>query len=324
MNEQLQQEIMALEEQARIFAIDLERASETSTKTALQAEIDIVNAKLANKRSQVEAVEVEIQNTQTAITEAFDQIVVDGQTYSLRDFTINEQFAQVLYVWFQQKAGEIAQQYSAQAQSYKQENEELIDLMDDKDAQIASLRTENYRIDLIGADLQTKLENASSIIMEKDEEIRRLGEELKSIRENVAPKPTVTNSSGNIGDLMRAALASRPPIYNVRWKDEYKKNRYLATDAVSNEEIEFGHLELGKYRVIEESELWQFRIETAPVEDQVAVNETVSAVEPPPIPFQPDANTELDVTMGGESANSAMEGKTIEERLAALEAAVFG
>lgn len=315
MDNQLASEILALEEQVRAYTAEFDKATDGAAMTAWQAEIDSANAKLAAKRNQAQAVEGDIQDAQTSIMEQFDQIVVEGQVYSLRDFTINEEFAQVLSLWFQQKAGDIAQQYSSLARSYKQENEELIDLMDERDATIANLRSENYRIDLIGADLQTKLENASNIILEKDEEIKRLGSELKSVRENVAPKPAVaTNTSANLGEMMRAALANRPAIYNYV---NHGFNKNTAILAETGEEITFKDINKGAYRIISEEEALQFRKESEAVQVEVVTDEVVLpiSIEPPSLPFQPDKNSEMDVTGGGNTFVSEMVEQTLEEKL---------
>lgn len=319
MNEQVANEIAVLEEQIRIFTADQGKTEKEGTKKALQDEIDNARKKIEQKRQQIEAVEGDVQATQTAISDAFNMISVDGVNYSLRDFTINEAFAQVLYAWFQEKAGEIAQQYSAQIQSYKQENDELKEIAKEKDATIASLRSENDRLDLLGADLQAKRDAAGNEIIELQETIKRLNDDIRTLRENVSA-PKATNLNSNIGDLMKAALASRPAIYNLRWKDDRKRNTYLATSAETGTEIEFNHLELGKYRQIEENEILQFRnqAKVEPVEVDAYENVPLVPEVITPPPFQTMA--EIGSSIGNVSLPEVVEeARTVEERITELE-----
>lgn len=316
-------QIEALERQRTIFQAEVEKADSELKRQAFEDEIDKVDAKIAKLREQTAIVEESIQTAQAAVMDEFERIEVEGQVYSLRDFTINEQFAQVLSYWIQLKVGEVAQQYSAQAQSYKQENETLIDLMDERDATIYALRAENDRIGLQLADLQTKLDAAADRTFEAEEENQRLTSELKKLRDNTAPK--ATNVTGNLGEMMKAALNSRPAIYNYV---NHGFNKNSAVLAETGEAITFVDIEKGKYRIITEEEALQFRTTTAEVEEVAVPNISLAdSVEPPPFQSEHEAlSTVLDHAVAGIFADAKVPEETgsIEERLARLEAAVFG
>lgn len=322
MNEQLLSEIAALEGQIRIFTNDRDNAASDSTKSALQAEIDAAQAKIEQRRAQIAAVETEVQATQTAISDAFNMIVVDGDAFSLRDFARDEASAQLLYAWFQQKAGEIAQQYSAQAQSYKSENADIKAELQEKDARINLVQSDNDRLGMQNADLQAKRDAAGDIIAEHEATIKRLNDDLTQLREQTAPKPAgPTNMGGNLKELMKAALESRPAIYNYV---NHGFNKNTANLATTGEAISFIDIDKGKYRIVSEEEALQFRTEEAePVEaDPVYDQPLGDSVEPPALPSE--GEVQVGLGMAESNVGTQVAGKTLEERIEALEQAVFG
>ncbi|MFD1776664.1 hypothetical protein [Paenibacillus rhizophilus] len=134
---------------------------------------------------------------------------------------------------------------------------------------------------------------------------------------------------------------SKPVIYNVRWKDDGHKS-YLAELATTDETIEITWFELsgdpenpsdmkGKYRVVTAEQAPTFRTEylakqaAAEAEHVGADSNGPVAMEEHPVTvpaFQGD-----DSTAGGldkADAGTPVADKTVEERLQALELAVFG
>lgn len=131
-------------------------------------------------------------------------------------------------------------------------------------------------------------------------------------------------------ELQKKALADQirkeRTIYDVQWVDEIRRTRKKAKIAATGEEIDFPWTEESKFFVIQEAEVSQFRSEYPSnqevVSDSSLGNEEVVDVTPEVV-FQELPSIEVPtlpapVAEGPSSDNG--QGKTIEERISALEA----
>lgn len=342
MNEQLQQEIQDLQTQAGIFANDLARIAgddaQKSTYDALTAELATVNDKITAKQAQLSEVQTAVQTNQSAMSDSLTQIDLgDGETASIYDYTTTTEAADLLMAYINEKIAEITAQATIQGQAYKQELDAATQKIADAESRASAAEAESSQKDLTISDLESKRDAAATQLTEKDEEIARLSKENADLRDNVV-KPAATNITANLKELADKAKAARPKIYNLRWKDESNHNKYLANDAVTGDEIEFGYLNLGKYNVITEAEALQFRneqpaaattetTEAEPMEENPVSDTTLdNGVEPPSEPFQETEVSNVDDAVSGEPTAGTVEteARSVEQRLSALEAAVFG
>jgi DNA repair exonuclease SbcCD ATPase subunit len=134
-------------------------------------------------------------------------------------------------------------------------------------------------------------------------------------------------------------LRKERTVYNVRWKDEIKRTAYLANLALTGEEIEFPWTKKAAYFEIPETEVSQFRGQYAtepsaevppvaeePVQDSVEQESSFPGpITTPAIPtVTPPAVYEPISGVPGEPSTGAVVSKTLEQRVAELEQAVFG
>lgn len=120
-------------------------------------------------------------------------------------------------------------------------------------------------------------------------------------------------------------------IYDVEWTDEIIRSRRKAKLAATGEEIEFPWTEEGKYFVIKEEEVSQFRndypSDQEAVSDSPLGNEETPNVTPPTTPEAtfPELPSAIPPNIPGEvpvvipTPESSGQGQTVEERVQALE-----
>lgn len=135
---------------------------------------------------------------------------------------------------------------------------------------------------------------------------------------------------------LEAKLKKERTIYNMEWTHPIKHTHRRAKLAINGEEIEFPYYEESKYVVIPENEVQQFRSQypseqpvaevqepvEAAVQDSVKEGDFQGRVEPPALPavYDPAVVPGLQ----GERTAEPVVQKSVEERLEALEIAVFG
>ena len=123
-------------------------------------------------------------------------------------------------------------------------------------------------------------------------------------------------------------------IYDVEWVDEIKRTRKKAKIAATGEEIDFPWTEESKFFVIPSAEVSQFRSEYASNQEVVSdipLDQPVQDNVTPEVPFlelpraeAPEVNLPTEVGMATPEPTDGGQGQTVEERLSALEAHVFG
>ncbi len=323
-----QTELLALQEQERIFTEQLEQLKaapslDMDTYNAINNELSIVHGKIEALKVKDQEVQTAVATAQTDIGVSLESFEYNGEIFSIYQFTETIEAANILVGFIQQRIGEV----TAGAISYKQELEETKLKLEEEKADKTRVLLEKNELELTVSDLESKREAAANEILELKEE----NKQLKELRETVVAKPT--NISGNAGQSIADWKAARPYIYNPRWKDEYKKNMYIANYAMTGEELEFSHLAIGKYNVITEEEALQFRQteeqaqSAEPVQENPVPNSPL--VEPPAFPSEAEV-PDVDTTVGGEPVDTTVETVTraefeeLKQRVNAMEAGRLG
>jgi len=187
-------------------------------------------------------------------------------------------------------------------------------------------------------DAISKRDAAAKALEEANEEITRLNSHLEDLRKEIAigaanaakvVEVDVRSARDKWEEERRKEEESKAVIYNLRWEDDIRRTHYLAELAETDETIRFKYLEKGKYRVVTSEDAESFR--TAYLQEQERNHEDMaqhSSVEDEPVTV-PAFRTEEEPTnegtiIGLAESTSSMAGSTVEERLEALELAVFG
>lgn len=168
-------------------------------------------------------------------------------------------------------------------------------------------------------------------------EVDSLKQQLEVISKKVV-EPVATNLNGNLAEAMRKAQEAKRAIYNVA-KDSADIT-YTARFVDTNEEFTDKLVYIGKYRQLDDNEASRFRaeLEANKVDIPESAGEiaeldqgNLEQVEDKPTieaPFQQfQSDTVQEHSVDGEVATETHAGvveESVEERLAALEMAVFG
>ncbi|WP_348624672.1 hypothetical protein ABFT51_07550 [Paenibacillus peoriae] len=269
---------------------------------------------------------------QAEIAYALDGLEVDGM--KMRQLCSNEGAYQVLRIAVQEMMTDRDTKYleelkrtQEEAATVKQERDDLQKQYDDLYEQTDSLKK----------DLQAAQEEIADLGQKRDaaaQEITRLNSHIDDLRAEAAIGATAatkvinSNTSGALAEAVKAYKDALPAIYDVEQVDN-KGSLFKAKLAETAEEITFGWLDKGKYREVTAQEAEQFR---RAAEEQKRANEdlaqsgesvdTAGTVVDMPSQFQTEEDTADGVAKGNVSESVA--GKTIEERLTALELKVFG
>ncbi|UKS25037.1 hypothetical protein LOZ80_26015 [Paenibacillus sp. HWE-109] len=219
-------------------------------------------------------------------------------------------------------------------------------LQEERDCQIRELRkdvddaTEQNK-ELIKAkgqaeiernDFAKRFENAGELIKELQAEVARLKEREMELIETANKAPLlyphkvidIGASNLDAGDAIREErakeLALKPKVWNLEWVDELKKTEYKGVGEDGTELI-IKRLELGRYNV-------QVGPRPEQVVTEVVVADSQDSVTPEEtFPTVPSAEAPIisgEIPLVVPTPESSGQGQTVEERLSALEAHVFG
>lgn len=237
----------------------------------------------------VEEAMIASQEARDNVFSQFDVISVGDYTTTLRELTKSEADYQIASIWFQELFSKQAEEhtneknalrssYERQIESHADDVEELNTLrlrVSELTDKLSAEQTKSFELTEKLSDEQAKQDAAAARALEAEEEVNRLQDEIKTLRSQLEkPKETiVTNTSANLAELMKQRELSKPAITNVRWKDDLKKNAYLATLVLTNEEIEISLFDKGMYREVTTEEAERFRAEQQ--EQAETIEETV-------------------------------------------------
>lgn len=338
----LQAEINAIQGQLEHFKAELQRVENSvpmdmSAYYQFQSEVGTAEAKLADKLLELKILDQASNAALEQVTSQFDNITVDGISFRLDELVKNDPelpniHLNFMQAWLQSFAAGLAEQLTAKAtsdiQAMKLSYENEISDLQEKIAELEPLKDKNYELENLLADAESKRDAAANELAEAQQDIYQLRADIKELRDNVNKPvaPVQTNVSANLSELARKLNESKPAIYNVRYADTLGR-KMTAVLAKTGEPIEFGFLDKGLYREVSEAEAFQFRqsVEAEPSEAQSVEEVAVPSVplDDLAFPSYEEATTDVD-GLDQADAGSQVAGKTLEERIEALEVWCFG
>ncbi|KOS03963.1 hypothetical protein [Paenibacillus polymyxa] len=225
---------------------------------------------------------------------------------------------------YKERINELQKEYEEQIAKLIAENNEMSD-------KLSQAKTELSNAKLEIEDITTKRDAAASELATAKTEIERLNDHLQDLRTEIAigakaaTRVANTNLETNLVAEMEKFKQSRPAIYDVQPLDNRGAN-FKAKLAETDEEITFNYLEKGKYREVTAEEADQFRRsaeESKRANEDLAQSGGVEEADVVELPTQFQTQEDADGLAKGD-AGQQVAGKTVEERLTALELAVFG
>ncbi|KWX79931.1 hypothetical protein [Paenibacillus jilunlii] len=211
-------------------------------------------------------------------------------------------------------------------------NAELVASIEEREELVVSLRSALANEKDAVEDLESKRAAQQIIIDEQQAEIDRLNSRVTDLQTEAAigardaVKVITSDDLKAKADAYKQAIQdSLIPIYDLHWDEDAKpaQSVYIAKLAKNDETVRFPWTQKSKYREVTAEQANTFRAEAAQQVD--TISDGVLEVEEQPVTV-PAFQSE-DSTTGGldqSDAGSEVAGKTVEERLQALELAVFG
>lgn len=326
------------EVQARLAELDpnnRDNLAEISNLKVKEAELNI-----QLQQEQETASKMQEASRESAL--AVDNMVI-GDNTSLRDLCIDEASYQFVSIAIKTMMNTQATKYINELSTQKAQYEDQLRAASDREAQL-KLQNSNLQkaLESVTAERDTLQSQSSQITLERDKafEVRdnaakALDEANKKIEELQASGATITqvDQSEQLKKAQEDFINSRIKVTNIRWADDIRKTHYAAELADNGETITFGRLEKGKYLEVSKEEAARFRTEqsnqSAVQDSTLGSSQTTDAVVPQ-IATVEDFRTAEDTTekttdSGNTDATAgSVVQATIEDRVAALEKAVFG
>ncbi|WP_025686008.1 hypothetical protein [Paenibacillus maysiensis] len=309
-------------EQQKLAAADQNKVAVlTQHITDLEQDIE-QDARLAEYSQREEEAHAEIAYI-------LDGLEVDGM--KMRQLCSNEGAYQVLRIAVQEMMSDRDTKYLEELKRTQEDAGSLKKERDDLQKQYDDLYE---KTDGLKKELQAAQEEITDLGQKRDaaaQEIARLNSHIDDLRAeaaigaSAATKVISSNTSAALAEAVRAYKDALPAIYDVEQVDN-KGSLFKAKLAETAEEITFGWLDKGKYREVTAEEADQFR---RAAEEQKRANEDlaqsggVEEADVVELPTQFQTQEDADRLVKGD-AGQQVAGKTIEERVAALEAMVFG
>jgi chromosome segregation ATPase len=354
-------EIEALRAQKKALEdtlVEIDQGIKIGNRHAIQDEINTVVNKISEMEYELKLQEqtAKIEQEHQELTEQaasqfsyrLDEMKIGDD--DMRSLCVNEQAYQVLRIAVQQLVDEEVSGILKQLKNVKEENVKTVSglkleietLKHENDSQaemIAALRTELATEKETTKDLNDKRTAAVLQLEEANTEIERLNNQVQDLRTEIAigAKGAAKVINTNVNSDLAAAMAewknSLPAIYDFEWVDT-KRSQWKAKLAATGEEIVESWSKEKAYRKVAPEEVETFRTEHLAKqkltgEGYVGENQsgTVEVEAEPVTAEQFQDETEADTTTAGLAPGVALPQvatKTVEERLEALENAVFG
>jgi len=289
-----------------------------------------VEQRLADNKQEHEQ---RVEESQQEIEYIMDTLTAGN--LSMRELTMNEEAYQILRQVVQMTIMELDQKRLNEIARINDQNSVLIaakDLLQQQYDKLyenfadvkAELNTTKAELE----DTELKRNAAAEQLEDAKKEITRLNSHIDELSAEIAVGAKgavkVTNQNGSLADLVQQFNATKPAIYDIKPLDN-RQSRFQAKMAETDELIEFGYLEKGKYREVtaEEAEVFRADYEAK----QAKANTQVDAGEGLELTTQvfqeSDSSTDR-LDEGNVSLEVAGQGTTLEARVAELEMAVFG
>ncbi|MEK3717929.1 hypothetical protein [Paenibacillus sp. FSL R7-0333] len=159
-------------------------------------------------------------------------------------------------------------------------------LQQEKEELSHDLSVQNLEI----SDLNTRLANASRLLDEEKAETARLNSQVDDLRKEIAigaaaavkvEEVDVRSAHEKWLEQRQKEEEAKPVIYNIRWKDDIRRDTYLAELAATDETIEIPYFTMtgdlnnpsamkGRYRVVTSEEAPSFRTAAVVEEDHTS------------------------------------------------------
>ncbi|KAF6578305.1 hypothetical protein G9G54_13595 [Paenibacillus sp. EKM212P] len=309
-------------EQQKLAAADQNKVAVlTQHITDLEQDIE-QDARLAEYSQREEEAHAEIAYI-------LDGLEVDGM--KMRQLCSNEGAYQVLRIAVQEMMSDRDTKYLEELKRTQEEAAAIKKERDDLQKQYDDLYE---KTDGLKKELQAAQEEIVDLGQKRDaaaQEIARLNSHIDDLRAeaavgaSAATKVINSNTSGALAEAVKAYKESLPAIYDVVQVDN-KGSKFKAKLAETAEEITFGWLDKGKYREVTAEQADQFRRaaeEQKRAHEDLAQPGGVEEADVVELPTQFQTQEDADGLAQGD-AGQQVAGKTVEERLTALEAMVFG
>jgi archaellum component FlaC len=194
-----------------------------------------------------------------------------------------------------------------------------------------NLQKQLFQATLNLQDMTNNRDAAAKELSEAKQEVERLNNHIDDLRKEIAvgARAAINVIDTEEQERQKKELADKirkeRTIYNKEYVDPIKKSRLKAKLAISGEVIEFPWTEENKYFVIDETEVQPFRDEygAVPAIEAETVAETDEAGVTPE-QFQARSPEVPAVWVPSVEPAQQVVRRTVEERLEALEKAVFG
>lgn len=303
------------------------------------ARLNAQKVELTNQVAQEEAAQLRIQEAAEQAAYFLDTLDVEGLT--MRELCVDEASYQLLRIAVQNKLvddaeknskqiSEIQVEEAFQQNALKQQIEQLQaekrDANEDAET-IKQLQSELSQAKLEVTDYQNRLKNAT-------DEIDRLNSQVDDLRKEIAVgarnayKVTDVEQQAQMKELAEKIKASRIHVYDVVPDSLINPKNYTAKRADTGEEVTYNWTQVKNYIEIKDAaEVERFRNEHQSNQeanaDSLLGNEETTDVTPevtfPELPQAqaPNIPGEIPVVVG--TPESSGQGKTVEERLNALE-----
>lgn len=183
------------------------------------------------------------------------------------------------------------------------------------------------------ADLNSRLTNASRLLEEEKAEVERLNSQVDDLRKEIAvgaanatkvEEVDVRSAHEKWLEQRQKEEDAKPVIYNLRWKDDIRRDTYLAELAATDETIEIPYFAMngnlkeptsmkGRYRVVASEDAPSFRTVTAANEEDYAYDIPVGSEVELTVPAfrAEEENTAEGTTTGLAAEASTMAGSTV-------------
>lgn len=284
------------------------------------------------KQEQDRAAQVRIQDATDKAAYIMDNLLVEDLT--MRDLSAGENEYQALRIAVQNAFIQLEEENITRISDIQAEESAEKTLLKQQITQLqAQLQTQSAQATRESLDYQSKLKNAT-------DEIDRLNSQVDDLRKEIAVgarnayKVSDVEQTQQLKQLADQIKASRIHVYDVEPDSTINPRNYTATRADNGESVTYNWTQAKNYIEIKDpNEVEQFRQQFAnkeTVSDSPLGNETTADVTPevplPEIPsvVAPEANVLPEVQLAVPAPTDSGQGQTVEERLSALEAHVFG
>lgn len=355
------QEIQALEEQKKgimeqIVAIDSGQG-EPSEKASLVDQLNAISNAIEEKKYELQLQKEKEENEahfQSRVEENVENIAyfldtlvtpgLEGETYTMRDLTDGEPAYQILRSVIQAAMMEREEKLLNELNREKQDAlEQIAQLRIEKEKLQSQYDTLYEEANAVRNELNTAIQEKNDAERKRDaaaieldsanKEIERLNSQVDDLRTEIAigaknaikvydVKSNMTHALEEFKAQRQKEEQEKTAIYDIQPLDN-KRSRYSAKLAETDEVIEFGYLEKGRYREVTPEVASTFRAayeEKRSNEDHAQPGEIVEENGVAPQPNEEAVSIVVGMDEGNTDGEVAAEtDKTVEERLAELE-----